>query len=61
MVYYDADADLSQALARLEAVVPPGSDLWIRFAEDAAPATELTRLRADFERRFGAPPLWNGR
>ena len=56
MVYYDADDDLSQALARLGARIPPGADILVRFAECADPAGELARLVADFTRRFGAAP-----
>jgi hypothetical protein len=59
MVYYDADEDLSAALARLGAVVPPGADVLVRFAECADPAAELARKRDEFTRRFGAPPAWN--
>ncbi len=59
MVYYDADEDLSQALARLGARIPPGSDILVRFAECADPKAELARLVDDFTRRFGAPPLWS--
>ncbi|HEY2748643.1 MAG TPA: hypothetical protein VGL86_28680 [Polyangia bacterium] len=59
MVYYDADEDLSLALARLGAVVPPGADVLVRFGECADPAVELSRKRDEFVRRFGAPPAWN--
>ena len=59
MVYYDGDEDLSQALARLGAAVPPGADVLVRFAECADPAGELTRKLDEFRRRFGAPPAWN--
>lgn len=59
MVYYDADDDLSQALARLGARIPPGTDILVRFAECADPAGELSRKLDDFTRRFGAPPLWS--
>lgn len=58
MVYYDADEDLAAALARLGAVIPPGADVLIRFGECANPTHELQRLLSDFERRFGARPLW---
>lgn len=61
MVYYDADDDLSLALARLGAVVPPGADVLVRFGECSDPAAELGRLVDDFTRRFGAPPEWNVR
>ena len=56
MVYYDADDDLAQALARLGAIVPPGADVLVRFGECTDPAGELSRLVADFTRRFGAAP-----
>ena len=59
MVYYDADDDLSQALARLGAAVPPGADVLVRFGECADPAVELARKLDEFTRRFGAPPAWN--
>jgi len=59
MVYYDADDDLSQALMRLGAVVPPGADVLVRFAECADPRAELARLVDDFTRRFGSQPEWN--
>jgi hypothetical protein len=59
MVYYDADEDLSRALDRLGAVVPPGADVLVRFAECEDPSHQLERLRADFLRRFGSAPLWN--
>ena len=59
MVYYDADADLSQSLARLCARVPPGAVVLVRCGECAAPARELARLVDDFTRRFGAPPIWS--
>jgi hypothetical protein len=59
MVYYDADDDLSRALDRLGAAVPPGANVLIRFAECERPSDELTRLRNDFIRRFGAAPLWS--
>src|SRR5437764_13131323 len=59
MVYYDADEDLSAALARLGAIIPPGADVLVRFAECENPIAELARIRADFIRRFGAAPLWN--
>ena len=59
MVYYDADADLSQAFARLGAIVPPGAEVRVRFAEHADFARELTRKLDDFTRRFGSPPAWN--
>jgi hypothetical protein len=58
MVYYDADEDLSAALARLGAVIPPGANVLVRFGECADPAHELARLLSDFQRRFGARPLW---
>jgi hypothetical protein len=61
MVYYDADDDLSQALARLGAAIPPGADVLVRFAECPAPAAELRRLLDDFTRRFGAAPEWTPR
>ena len=54
MVYYDADEDLAQALARLGAAVPPGADVLVRFAECAEPARELAaaagRLHAPLRR-----------
>ena len=59
MVYYDADDDLSHALGRLGAVVPPGANVLVRFAECADPRAELGRLVYDFTRRFGALPEWN--
>ena len=59
MVYYDADADLSAALARLGAAVPPGADVLVRYAECDDPALELTRKLDEFTRRFGAPPTWS--
>jgi hypothetical protein len=59
MVYYDADDDLSLALARLGAAIPPGADVLVRFAECAAPQEELARKLDEFTRRFGAPPSWN--
>jgi hypothetical protein len=59
MVYYDADEDLSAALARLGAIIPPGADVLIRFAECDNPAHELARKLDEFTRRFGAPPAWN--
>ncbi|MDB4969577.1 MAG: hypothetical protein JWN44_5266 [Myxococcales bacterium] len=59
MVYYDADEDLSSALARLGGAIPPGADVLVRFAECEDPAGELTRKLDDFTRRFGAPPVWN--
>jgi hypothetical protein len=59
MVYYDADADLSLALARLGAVVPPGADVLVRVGECDDPAAELERKLDEFTRRFGAPPEWN--
>jgi hypothetical protein len=59
MVYYDGDADLSQAFARLGAVVPPGADVLVRFGECKDPAAELARKLDEFTRRFGAPPAWN--
>ena len=58
MVYYDADTDLSSALDRLGAAVPPGADVLVRFAECDNPAVELARTIDDFTRRFGAPPSW---
>src|SRR5579864_7340925 len=61
MVYYDADEDLGRALERLGGVVPPGTDVLVRFAECDAPATELHRKLDEFARRFGAPPAWNRR
>jgi hypothetical protein len=61
MVYYDADEDLGRALERLGAVVPPGVDVLVRFAECDAPAAELARKLDEFVRRFGAPPAWNRR
>ena len=59
MVYYDADEDLAQALARLGAVVPPGADVLVRFGECADPAGELARKLDEFGRRFGSQPAWN--
>lgn len=59
MVYYDADDDLSRALDRLGAVVPPGTNILVRFAECPDPQPELARLVADFARRFGSHPLWS--
>jgi len=59
MVYYDGDADLSLAFARLGAIVPPGADVRVRFGECADPARELARKLDEFTRRFGAPPAWN--
>jgi hypothetical protein len=59
MVYYDADEDLARAFDRLGAAVPPGTAVLVRFGECADPAAELARLRAQFVRRFGAPPQWN--
>ncbi|HEX8952802.1 MAG TPA: hypothetical protein VF945_13195, partial [Polyangia bacterium] len=59
MVYYDGDEDLSLALARLGAAVPPGADVLVRFGECADPATELARKLDEFTRRFGAAPEWN--
>ncbi len=59
MVYYDADDDLSRALARLGAAVPPGADVLVRFGECADPAAELRRALDDFTQRFGSPPVWN--
>lgn len=61
MVYYDGDADLSLAFARLGAAVPPGADVLVRFGECKDPATELLRKLDEFTRRFGAPPEWNVR
>jgi hypothetical protein len=61
MVYYDAGDDLTLALARLEAVLPPGAEVLVRFAECANAAGELARLVDDFTRRFGAPPTWSVR
>ncbi|MCU1283396.1 MAG: hypothetical protein JWM53_6942 [bacterium] len=59
MVYYDADEDLSLALARLGAAIPPGADVLVRFAECTDPAHELARTLSDFERRFGSRPRWS--
>jgi hypothetical protein len=59
MVYYDGDADLAAALARLGAVVPPGADVLVRFGECADPAGELERKLDEFRRRFGRTPAWN--
>lgn len=59
MVYYDADEDLARALERLGAVVPPGTNVLVRFCECADPASELGRVADQFARRFGAPPKWN--
>ena len=59
MVYYDGDADLSRALARLGAVVPPGADVLVRFGECDDPARELVRKLDEFTRRFGSQPAWN--
>lgn len=59
MVYYDGDADLSAAFARLQAVTPPGAEVRVRFGECKDPAAELRRKLDDFQRRFGAPPAWN--
>ena len=59
MVYYDADEDLARALERLGAVVPPGTNVLVRFSECDDPASELGRARDQFVRRFGAPPKWN--
>jgi hypothetical protein len=59
MVYYDGDEDLSQAFARLCAIVPPGASVLVRFGECAQPAAELSRKLDDFRRRFGAAPAWN--
>ena len=59
MVYYDGDADLSLAFARLGAIVPPGAEVRVRFGECADPARELLRKLDEFTRRFGAPPAWN--
>ncbi|MGZ3407564.1 MAG: hypothetical protein ACXVAN_14040 [Polyangia bacterium] len=59
MVYYDADEDLSRALDRLGAVVPPGADVLIRFAECGDPAHELAHKLDEFVRRFGRAPAWN--
>ena len=61
MVYYDGDADLSLAFARLCAIVPPGADVRVRFGDCKEPATELGRKLDEFTRRFGAPPEWNAR
>jgi hypothetical protein len=59
MVYYDGDDDLSRALERLGAAVPPGADVLVRFGECDDPAGELARKLDEFTRRFGAPPAWN--
>ena len=59
MVYYDADDDLSRALDRLGAVVPPGTNVLVRFCEHADAASELARAIDQFARRFGAKPKWN--
>lgn len=59
MVYYDGGDDLSLALARLGAVVPPGANVLVRFGECDDPAHELGRKLDEFARRFGAPPAWN--
>ena|SRR6185436_8614654 len=59
MVYYDADEDLSAALARLGAAVPPGADVLVRYGECDDPAAELARKLDEFTRRFGAPPVWS--
>ena len=59
MVYYDGDDDLALAFARLCALVPPGADVRVRFAECRAPAAELARRLDDFAQRFGARPEWN--
>ena len=59
MVYYDGGDDLAAALERLGAVVPPGADVLVRFAECADPARELARKLDEFARRFGSPPAWN--
>jgi len=59
MVYYDGDEDLSRAFARLCTIVPPGSEVLVRFAECRDPATQLRKKIDDFTRRFGAPPEWN--
>jgi hypothetical protein len=61
MVYYDGDADLSRAFARLCAIVPPGADVRVRFGDCKEPAAELARKLDEFTRRFGAPPEWNPR
>jgi len=60
MVYYDGDDDLSQAFARLCAIVPPGADVRVRFGDCKEPAAELARKLDEFTRRFGAAPEWNG-
>ena len=59
MVYYDGDDDLALAFARLCAIVPPGADVRVRFADCRAPAAELTRRLDDFAARFGRRPEWN--
>ncbi len=61
MVYYDGDADLSLAFARLGERVPPGAAVRVRFGECADPARELGRKLDEFTRRFGAAPAWNSR
>lgn len=61
MVYYDGDADLSHAFARLQAATPPGAEVRVRFGECRDPPAELARKLDEFVRRFGAPPAWNPR
>jgi len=51
--------DLSLALARLGAIVPPGADVLVRVGECDDPAAELARKLDEFTRRFGAAPAWN--
>jgi hypothetical protein len=58
MVYYDADEDLSLALTRLGAAIPPGADVLVRYAECPDPSAELHRKLDEVTRRFGAPPVW---
>jgi hypothetical protein len=59
MVYYDGDEDLAQALARLCARVPPGTDVRVRFGECRDPEVQLLRKLDEFRRRFGTLPSWN--
>jgi hypothetical protein len=59
MVFYDADEDLSRALDRLGAAVPPDADVLVRFGECDDPTLELQRKLDEFVKRFGALPAWN--
>ena len=61
VLYAHAPADL-RATAQQLAAAFPGKDLWCRHLIDIDPALDLAtfcaKLRDEFERRFGAPLLY---